>query len=204
MCLTGPGRAEVVRSSEDPTEGEEVPRAKPWLPPRAGYNQHHQLLLCCQVQPSCALPGHQAHRQRCIPTLPATTPPALGSPHLLLREQTRPGQPGCCPLPGGSGCRAGAQVPTGSELCAGSSCQEHQSCWKGDGRWETLCHTPAELSIASSASWADVPVGVQSCWICLGEGVTGFVGGQGLFTVKTYNLLCPLKPNPKHRVHVDG
>lgn len=83
-------------------------------------------------------------------------------------------------------------MPTGCELCAGSSCQEHQSYGKGDGRWEAVCHTPAGLSIAFSASGADVLVGVQSCWICLGEGVTGFVGGQGLFTVKIYNLLCPL------------
>lgn len=67
MCLTGlPGQAEVVRSSEDATEGEEEPQAKPWLPLRAGYNQHHQLLLCCQVQPSRALPGHRPHLQRCI------------------------------------------------------------------------------------------------------------------------------------------
>lgn len=72
------------------------------------------------------------------------------------------------------------------------------------GREMGGCATPAGLNIASSASQADVPVGVQSCWICLGEGVMGFVGGQGLFTVKTYNLLCSLKPNPKHCVHVDG
>lgn len=45
------------------------------------------------------------------------------------------------------------------------------------------------LSICPSAPRADSAVWVQSLWIHLGERVTGYAGGQGLFTVKTYNLL---------------
>lgn len=129
---------------------------------------------------------HTVPAQHCLPWALLTS--------LFKTDMTWTRLPGCCPSSGRSGCRGSPGVS--SVLGAGVRSTSPT------GRVGELCHTPAALSILSLS--ADVPVGAQSCWIGLGEGVTGFVGGQGLFTVKTYNLLCPLKPNPKHCVHVDG
>lgn len=71
---------------------------------------------------------------------PRGVQPYLGSFDLPLREQTQTGQDwqGAPPWLGGL---AGRRVPAGCELCAGSSRQENQPHWKGDGRCERLCHT---------------------------------------------------------------
>lgn len=56
---------------------------------------------------------------------------------LLKTDMTWTKLPGCCPLSGGG---LAAELEPRSELCAGSSCQEHHSHWKGGGSWEAVSH----------------------------------------------------------------
>lgn len=120
----------------------------------------------------------------------STACPGLSSPPSLKQTWPGPDCQGAAPHLGGLAAELEPSSPLGLSSVLGAAVRNTSPSGRvmGEGR---LCHS-CELSITSSASRADVPVGVQSCWICLGEGVTGFVGGQGLFTVKTYNLLCPL------------
>lgn len=114
---------------------------------------------------------------------------------------------GVPPLGCGFGSAAGPQVSAGSELCTGSSIQDNQPHGKSDGRCVGLCR----MRLPAVLSGCQPPGPTQLCgyraagfsWVR----VTGFVGGQGLFTVKTSHLLLvsfKTKPNPKHRVCACG
>lgn len=102
---------------------------------RAGYNQHHWLLLCCWLQPRPALPGRGAS-----PRCASTALPALGSPHLPLRSRRDLGRSArVLPLLWLQGWSPGVSCVLGAAVRSTSPTEG----------WGELCHTPAALSILS-------------------------------------------------------
>lgn len=105
--------------------------------------RHNQAMLCLGTSKT----GRGACSRLCQPWASAgkrcSQDTAL--PHSKRADANQTGLLRCSPLAVGSGCTAGPQVSAGSELCAGSSCQENEPDRKGDVRCEGLCHTHTYL-----------------------------------------------------------
>lgn len=93
-------------------------------------------------EPSCALPGQQAHRQRCIPTLcqPQHCLPWALLTSLLKTDMTWTGLPGCCPSSGGLAAELVPRSPVGVSSVLGAAVRNTSPSGRvmGEGR---LCHT---------------------------------------------------------------